>query len=132
MTKVCTHKHELPKHIYDHYSNHPGLFFPELPKPQLGDLSDLKSLSMKVRRERTPNILGFNYSELCDLDLIKLEVIPEKKGLILKHVEYEVTSQVGADTLTSVCLTGCPINKFFFYIYRLALQTFLLLINKIK
>ncbi|KAL5019326.1 hypothetical protein ScPMuIL_005048 [Solemya velum] len=65
----------------------------ELPKPTLGDLSDLKYMSMRLRRERSPNLLGFSYQELCDLDTIKVELVPEKKGLILKHVEYEVTSQ---------------------------------------
>ncbi|XP_067671895.1 sorting nexin-8-like [Haliotis asinina] len=65
----------------------------ELPKPTLGDLSDLKALSVKMRRERNPNVLGFNYNELCNLDIVKVELVPEKKGLILKHVEYEVTSQ---------------------------------------
>ena len=70
------------------------LFLVELPKPQLGDLSDLKALSIKMRRQRAPNILGFTYSELKSLDTIKVELVPEKKGLILKHVEYEVSSKV--------------------------------------
>lgn len=66
----------------------------DLPRPSLGDLSDLKAISMRIRRQRSPNILGYSYSELCDLDTIKVELVPEKKGLILKHTEYEVTSQV--------------------------------------
>ncbi|XP_064631538.1 sorting nexin-8-like isoform X2 [Lineus longissimus] len=65
----------------------------ELPKPLLGDISDLKALSVKVRRDRNPNVLSYRYHELCELDTIKVELVPEKKGLILKHVEYEVTSQ---------------------------------------
>lgn len=65
----------------------------ELPKPSLGDLGDLRSTSVKLRREKNPNILGYNYRELCDLDAIKVELMPEKKGIILKHVEYEVTSR---------------------------------------
>ncbi|KAK6170518.1 hypothetical protein SNE40_018894 [Patella caerulea] len=65
----------------------------ELPKPSLGDLSDLKTTSIRLRREKNPNVLGLNYSELCNLDTVKVELVPEKKGLILKHVEYEVTSQ---------------------------------------
>lgn len=68
--------------------------FVELPKPSLGDLSDLKQLSIRVRREKMPNMLGYQYHELVDIDNIKLDLIPEKKGLLLKHVEYEVTSQV--------------------------------------
>lgn len=39
-------------------------------------------------------MLGYQYHELVDIDNIKLDLIPEKKGLLLKHVEYEVTSQV--------------------------------------
>ena len=69
-------------------------YFAELPKPNLGDLSDLKQLSIKVRREKTPNLLGLRFQELLELDTIKVELVPEKKGLILKHIEYEVTSQV--------------------------------------
>jgi sorting nexin-8 len=68
--------------------------FSELPKPILGDISDLKALSVKIRRDRNPNVLSYRYQELCELDTIKVELVPEKKGLILKHVEYEVTSQV--------------------------------------
>lgn len=70
------------------------LIFLELPKPSLGDLSDLRASSVKLRREKHPNILGYNFRELCDLDAIKVELVPEKKGIILKHVEYEVTSRV--------------------------------------
>ncbi|XP_012939843.1 sorting nexin-8, partial [Aplysia californica] len=65
----------------------------ELPKPSLGDLSDLKASSLRLRRERTPNVLCFDYKELSDIDFVKVELVPEKKGIILKHVEYEVTSQ---------------------------------------
>ena len=66
----------------------------ELPKPQLGDLYDLKASSVRLRRERTPNVLCMDYKELSDIDVVKLELVPEKKGIILKHVEYEVTSKV--------------------------------------
>ncbi|KAH9491365.1 sorting nexin [Bulinus truncatus] len=65
----------------------------ELPKPSLGDLSDLKTTSLKLRRERAPNVLCFDFKDLCEIDSIKLELVPEKKGIILKHVEYEVTSK---------------------------------------
>ena len=66
--------------------------FPELPRPNLGDLSDMRAASVRLRRKHTPNVLGFSFSDLCCLDNIKVELVPEKKGLILKHVEYEVTS----------------------------------------
>ena len=61
----------------------------------LGDLSDLKALSLKVRREKNPTVLGYMYNELCDLDTIKVELMPEKKGVPgFRHSEYEVTSRV--------------------------------------
>ncbi|WAQ95769.1 SNX8-like protein [Mya arenaria] len=65
----------------------------KLPKPTLGDLSELRSASVRLRRQKTPNVLGFAFDELVGLDTVKVELLPEKKGLILKHVEYEVTSQ---------------------------------------
>ena len=49
-----------------------------------------------MRREKSPNVLCFSFPELVELDTVKVELLPEKKGLILKHVEYEVTSEVRA------------------------------------
>lgn len=66
----------------------------ELPKPSLGDLSDLKTLSVRHRRENNPNVLGYNYDELVSLDTVDVELVPEKKGIILKHNEYHVSSRV--------------------------------------
>ena len=68
--------------------------FTELPRPTLGDLTDLKTISFRARREKNPHLLGYRYEDLCDLDTIKVEVVPGKKGLILKHQEYEITSKV--------------------------------------
>ncbi|XP_013789133.1 sorting nexin-8-like isoform X2 [Limulus polyphemus] len=65
----------------------------ELPRPSLGDLSDLKALSVRLRREKNPTRLSMSYREVCSRDIIKVTLIPKKKGLILKHVEYEVSSQ---------------------------------------
>ncbi|KAG8189274.1 hypothetical protein JTE90_019034 [Oedothorax gibbosus] len=65
----------------------------ELPKPSLGDLTDLRILSIRLRREKNPMRLGLTYHEICALDTIQISLVPEKKGLFLKHVEYEVTSQ---------------------------------------
>ena len=44
-----------------------------------------------------PTILSYGYNELCLLNTINLEIIPEKKGLIMKHIEYEITSLVSFD-----------------------------------
>lgn len=68
--------------------------FAELPKPSLGDLSDLKTLSVRHRREHNPNVLGYNYDELVTLDTVDVELVPEKKGILLKHNEYHVSSRV--------------------------------------
>lgn len=66
----------------------------ELPKPSLGDLTDLRILSIRLRREKNPMRLGLTYGEICALDTVQISLVPEKKGLFLKHVEYEVSSQV--------------------------------------
>ena len=66
----------------------------ELPKPHLGDLSDLRTLSAQVRREKNPNVLNFSYKDLVELDSVSINLVPEKKGLLLKHVEYEIKSEV--------------------------------------
>ena len=47
-------------------------------------------------------MLGYTYSELCDLDTVKVELVPEKKGIILKHLEYEVTSRVCVVQISTV------------------------------
>lgn len=39
----------------------------------------------------------FNYDLLVSKDRISIQVVPEKKGLILKHVEYDINSQVNID-----------------------------------
>ncbi|XP_071960510.1 sorting nexin-8-like isoform X2 [Antedon mediterranea] len=64
----------------------------ELPRPSLGDLSELKTLTVQVRKEKNPSILGYSFRQLQDMDVVSVGVVPEKKGLLLKHVEYEVQS----------------------------------------
>lgn len=41
-----------------------------------------------------PLLLSCSLQELLARDTVQVELIPEKKGLFLKHVEYEVSSQV--------------------------------------
>ncbi|KAI7803331.1 sorting nexin-8a [Triplophysa rosa] len=67
-------------------------FIQELPKPQLGEPKELQSLRMQLVQEN-PLILSLTLAELLMKDTIKVELIPEKKGLFLKHVEYQVTSE---------------------------------------
>uniref|UniRef100_A0A673J091 PX domain-containing protein n=1 Tax=Sinocyclocheilus rhinocerous TaxID=307959 RepID=A0A673J091_9TELE len=43
--------------------------------------------------QESPLNLSLTLAELLKKDTIKVELIPEKKGLFLKHVEYQVTSE---------------------------------------
>jgi sorting nexin-8 len=63
-----------------------------LPKPILGELNDFRNQYIRIKRDLNPTCLGYNYNELCLLNTINLEKVPEKKGLIVKHIEYELTS----------------------------------------
>ncbi|XP_068606235.1 sorting nexin-8a [Brachionichthys hirsutus] len=64
----------------------------ELPKPHLGEPSDLSALRMQPAQE---DVLAVSQTldKLLAQDTVRVELIPEKKGLFLKHVEYQVTSQ---------------------------------------
>jgi len=63
----------------------------ELPKPNLGDLESIKKLFYLSKR--SPTSLSITYQQCCDLDTIQVSLIPEKKGIFLKHVEYDVFSK---------------------------------------
>lgn len=41
-----------------------------------------------------PLLLSHTLQELLARDTVQVDLVPEKKGLFLKHVEYEVSSQV--------------------------------------
>ncbi|XP_008849627.1 sorting nexin-8 isoform X1 [Nannospalax galili] len=43
--------------------------------------------------QSNPLLLSYTLQELLARDTVQVELIPEKKGLFLKHVEYEVSSQ---------------------------------------
>ncbi|XP_049853020.1 sorting nexin-8-like isoform X4 [Schistocerca gregaria] len=64
----------------------------ELPRPELGDLSELRQMT-RDQQGVTPTRLGLTYTELCSQDTVDVDLVPEKKGLFLKHVEYQVTSK---------------------------------------
>ncbi|XP_058798848.1 sorting nexin-8-like [Phymastichus coffea] len=65
----------------------------ELPIPTLGDLSDVTLLAQRLQSGFNPSKLNFTYTEICNLDTIEVNQVPEKKGIFLKHVEYQVTSK---------------------------------------
>lgn len=64
----------------------------ELPKPQLGEPGDLSALRMQPAQEDALT-MSQTLDKLLAGDKVQVELIPEKKGLFLKHVEYQVTSQ---------------------------------------
>lgn len=68
--------------------------FVDLLKFSLGDFSDFKFFSVRYRRENNLNVLGYNYDELVSLDIVDVEFVFEKKGIILKYNEYYVFSKV--------------------------------------
>ncbi|KAG5832263.1 hypothetical protein ANANG_G00289230 [Anguilla anguilla] len=50
------------------------------------------ALGMESARE-SPLLVARSLTQLLERDTVRVELIPEKKGLFLKHVEYQVTSQ---------------------------------------
>uniref|UniRef100_A0A4W4DMW9 PX domain-containing protein n=1 Tax=Electrophorus electricus TaxID=8005 RepID=A0A4W4DMW9_ELEEL len=64
----------------------------EFPKPHLGEPKELQSLKLQVAQEN-PLLISLTLPNLLGKDSIEVELIPEKKGLFLKHVEYQVTSE---------------------------------------
>ncbi|KAM7296534.1 sorting nexin-8 [Ixodes scapularis] len=71
-----------------------------VPSPSLGTPLELREhlglgrkMNLDVRTGADPRILGLSYGELLAQDTIRVALVPEKKGLILKHVVYEVSSQ---------------------------------------
>lgn len=72
-----------------------GVCLTEFPKPQLGEFKDLQTLRMQPTQE-SPLTVSQTLGKLLARDTVQVELIPEKKGLFLKHVEYQITSQVKA------------------------------------
>lgn len=69
----------------------------ELPKPNIGDIKELQRTAAHLRNQNNnTSSMDMRYKELSEIDSIKVDLVPEKKGVILKHVEYNVTSQVSS------------------------------------
>ncbi|TNN68098.1 Sorting nexin-8 [Liparis tanakae] len=60
----------------------------ELPKPELGEPRELKALRMQPAQEDVLT-MSQTLDKLLVRDAVQVELIPEKKGLFLKHVEYQ-------------------------------------------
>ncbi|XP_007903951.1 sorting nexin-8a [Callorhinchus milii] len=63
----------------------------DFPKPELGAPGELEAVRMQA--QANPILVCRSLPELMAIDTVEVELIPEKKGLFLKHVEYEVSSQ---------------------------------------
>ncbi|XP_060029144.1 sorting nexin-8 isoform X2 [Erinaceus europaeus] len=61
--------------------------------PPTADLLVPPALSRMQTPPGNPLLQGHSLQELVARDSVRVELIPEKKGLFLKHVEYEVSSQ---------------------------------------
>lgn len=71
------------------------IIYTELPVPVLGDLTEVILLAQRMHKGSNPSKLNLTYTDICNLDTIEVNLVPEKKGIFLKHVEYQVTSKVG-------------------------------------
>nr|XP_036864422.1 sorting nexin-8 isoform X5 [Manis javanica] len=69
-----------------------GLPAADLPLPQVSEQRDPEPTQMQGP-QGDPLLLSCSLQELLARDTVQVELIPEKKGLFLKHVEYEVSSQ---------------------------------------
>lgn len=53
-----------------------------------------------------PLLLPHSLQELLAKDTVQVALVPERKGLFLKHVEYEVSSQVPTDCVWGAVWAG--------------------------
>jgi hypothetical protein len=57
------------------------IIYLELPIPTIESLNDLEDRLIRIlRTEQGKNSLCFRYGDLCSLDTIQVDVVPEKKG----------------------------------------------------
>jgi sorting nexin-8 len=68
-------------------------FVIELPSPTLAALGELKDISTRFLRVTDPTELGYSYEELKSFDEVKVAILPERKGTLIKHNEYTVESR---------------------------------------
>ncbi|CAF1157950.1 unnamed protein product [Rotaria sordida] len=70
----------------------------ELLTPTVEKITDLEDRLIRLlRNDQQKNTLCFHYNDLCVLNTIQVDLVPEKKDVIIRHVEYEVTSMKPAD-----------------------------------
>ncbi|XP_060521347.1 sorting nexin-8-like isoform X2 [Cylas formicarius] len=86
------------------------------PSPTISDLSSIQTLKAKLILKNKP-ASNFHYHRLVQMDTVNVQLVPEKKGLFLKHSEYFVTSRRFASNVTRrytdfVVLQDLLLNRF--------------------
>lgn len=100
------------------------------PTPELGDLTPIKNLKIQLNLKTNPAVLGMSYSDITQLDTISIELVPEKKGIFLKHSEYIVSSRRFNSKVTRryndfVALYELLLNRFpYRYVDRIKFEPF--------
>lgn len=74
-------------------------------EPPVSDPKDPEEPRMQ-KPPGSPLVLPHTLQELLSKDIVQVQLIPEKKGLFLKHVEYEVSSKVGDGGINSISGLG--------------------------
>lgn len=64
----------------------------EYPTPRISNLNSVLSIKQKLVLEDTASVNN-NYQKLVSIDIVNVQLVPEKKGLFLKYSEYIVTSK---------------------------------------
>ncbi|CAH1100458.1 unnamed protein product [Psylliodes chrysocephalus] len=62
----------------------------EYPTPEINDFTQVKNIKTQLTKKMKS--VEFNYSAITKRDSINVHLVPEKKGLILKYSEYNITS----------------------------------------
>lgn len=65
----------------------------ELPTPTIATVAELRDTCLKLHRVKEPTELGLVYDELRSMDDVSVTLVPEKQGVVFKHVEYIVESK---------------------------------------
>ena len=68
----------------------------EYPIPRLGSVDTIRHQLQKKDCEDNHSAFTFTYKDLMDLDSVTVRATPGKKGMVLKHVEYDVECVVSA------------------------------------
>ncbi len=65
-----------------------------MPVPVLGPARELADISLSLIKGEGAVKLLLSYDDIKEMDDVSVTLIPEKKGMVFKHVEYLVESKV--------------------------------------